>query len=69
MLHPHDPANYPTPHQEALHELQGEILALKEQIVEAWRIICGAAPEMGMDLHFAAVEWLDQNSSIVKEQK
>jgi hypothetical protein len=57
----------PTPEQEAIYERDCEIAALKEQIAEAYRIIGWAAPEMGMQLHFDAVAWLDQNETIAKE--
>lgn len=76
-----NPCQDPTPEQEAMHELHCEIAALREQIVEAWRIISIAHDEidgrydgcedsstlwMG-ELIDQSKEWLDQNESIAKE--
>lgn len=84
----------PTPEQEAMHERDCEIAALKEQIVVAVNLVtrlqfalvsyakddecasCQGAGTYGKDASDAikpyvdaAIEFLDQNESIVKGQK
>lgn len=68
-----NPCQDPTPEQEAIYERDCEIAALKEQIVEAYRIIeqfhhCldhGAIVDSS--LLNDAFEYMMQNESIVKE--
>ncbi len=58
----------PTPEQEALYERDCEIAGLKEQIVEAWRLITeSACQDIGNDLYTMLAMWLDQNEQIAKE--
>jgi hypothetical protein len=62
----------PTPEQEAMHEMQCEIEALKEQIVEAHRLLTDSIKDVSyegylqwkIDRQF----WIDQNETIVKER-
>lgn len=69
MKHPHDPANYPTPHQEALHERDCEIAALKERMHEAYVLLSLSTliEGVGCEQYWARkADWFLQNDGIEK---